>query len=139
MERICAGAIPSKVDSDIVIADLPPEYKDPADFVAARGGKAFRSEVLANTTRWTDWYLRRLVNRYSPGSRSDGGGKDSVSFARTCECVADFLASPAFPNPADRTRRAYGAAGMLATPSTSRSGLPRQYQREHPPLPMAVE
>jgi len=55
-------------NAEILVATLPEDVKDPADFVAARsGGDAcgdFQREVLDTALPWNEWYIRRIVSRY---------------------------------------------------------------------------
>ena len=96
---------------EIEVASLPAGIKDPAEFIEVNGGagesssgNAFRTKVLKETMPWNDWFVMRLISRYDCS--------DSASFSSVCDSVSTFLS--AHPNPGDRTKRAYEAAGKLA-------------------------
>jgi len=125
MERVCSSTmiwtILQKTGVDIFVATLPDGLKDPADFIEAKttkngsgdGGDAFRKEVMEEAASWSDWFISRIIARYEveESEEGDGDGMGS-SFLDVCDKVTSFLSS--FPNPVDRTRRAYQAASILA-------------------------
>ena len=41
----------------VAIAQLPSGHKDPDDFVRARGGQAYRDEVIARAVHWVEWQV----------------------------------------------------------------------------------
>eukprot|EP00557_Chaetoceros_sp_GSL56_P011568 CAMPEP_0176487182 /NCGR_PEP_ID=MMETSP0200_2-20121128/5981_1 /TAXON_ID=947934 /ORGANISM="Chaetoceros sp., Strain GSL56" /LENGTH=1054 /DNA_ID=CAMNT_0017883965 /DNA_START=172 /DNA_END=3336 /DNA_ORIENTATION=+ len=93
------------------VASLPSGIKDPADFIEANGGlkssksgDSFRKNVLTTAIPWNDWFVTRLISKYDP--------TDSSSFSSVCDHVSAFLST--HPNAAERTKRAYEAAGKLA-------------------------
>lgn len=115
MERLCESNILSKTVEkhgvNIHIAKIPDKsIKDPADFVQARGGDAFRSEVLDASISWTDWYIERMALNHQLGD-SDAKADSDLSVVEICDKISTFLASF---DPAERTRLAYTAASTLA-------------------------
>lgn len=93
------------------VASLPSGMKDPAEFIEANGGvrssksgDLFRSDVLMKAISWTDWFVTRLISKYDPS--------DPSSFSSVCDNLSTFLST--HPNAAERTKRAYEAAGELA-------------------------
>ena len=145
VERLCSGNILHKVSEkysiQFLVAKLPDGIKDPADFIEAYGGAtatnssiAFRDEVIAKASDWTEWYIHRLTASLDDDIDDGTNG----SFVDVCDRLATFLSS--FQNAADRTRRAFEAAGMLSTfisknSSTKSSAL--QFQLESDLLDMA--
>jgi len=120
MERLCENKLLSKISEEreveIHIAGLPDDFKDPADFVQARGGEAFRKEVLAATIPWSDWYIDRLASSY----KQDDNTTDTQphqSFNEVCDRVSTFLAT--LTDQTDREQRAYTAAATLARSMSS--------------------
>jgi len=118
LERLCESNILSKTVQkhgvNIHIATISDkEIKDPADFVAARGGDAFRREVLDISVPWTEWYINRLASNHQIGDSkdSDTAVDSSQSLVDICDEISTFLAS--FSS-AERTRMAYTAASTLA-------------------------
>ena len=123
VERVCTGSsiwdFLENNGVDVNVASLPFGIKDPAEFIEAKGGvgkassgESFRADVLEEAVPWNDWYISRLISRFDPD--------DSTSFSTICESVATFLST--HPNAADRTRRAYEAAGKLAAYITKGQG-----------------
>ena len=115
MERLCESNILTKTVEkhgvNIHIARIPDKsIKDPADFVEARGGDAFRSEVLDASISWTDWYIERMALNHQLGD-SDAEADSDQSVVEICDKISTFLAS--FDS-AERTRLAYTAASTLA-------------------------
>jgi DNA primase catalytic core len=114
VERLCSSLILSKICEkhvvEIAIASLPDNIKDPGEYFESKfgDGDAFRHQVLDCATEWSRWHTDIILSRYD--SRAIQGGPSS--FADICERVSDFLAT--FPNPIDRTRRAYEFAVKLA-------------------------
>ena len=145
VERLCSGNILHKVSEkysiQFLVAKLPEGIKDPADFIEAHGGAsatnssvAFRNEVIAKASDWTEWFIHHLTS--SLGEDVDDSTNDN--FVHVCDRLATFLSS--FQNAADRTRRAFEAAGMLSTfiskdSNTKSSAL--QFQLESDLLDMA--
>jgi len=118
MERLCESNILSKAVEkhgiNIHIATIPEkDIKDPADFVAARGGNAFRHEVLETSRPWTDWYIERMASNHQVVSSDGDTALDSAdqSLVDICDKISTFLAS--FDS-SERTRMAYSAASILA-------------------------
>ena len=119
VERLCGNLnsmlpkVPNLNRNELYVATLPPEAKDPSDYVdLARGGpeagRRFAEEVLDAAVPWDEWHVARLLSRHD----ADAADGTRGSFSDVCEEASIFLAT--FPNPADRTRRAYGIAGRLA-------------------------
>jgi DNA primase len=112
VERLCTSDILLRVVEDtaaeVLVATLPDGIKDPAEFVDEHDGEAFQQKILDTAVPWSDWYMERIVSVCDVGATS--GSSDS--FPQVCEAVSDFLSS--FSNPADRTKRAYEAAGTLS-------------------------
>ena len=118
MERLCESNILSKAVEkhgiNIHIATIPEkDIKDPADFVAARGGNAFRHEVLETSRPWTDWYIERMASNHQVVSSDGDTALDSAdqSLVDICDKISTFLAS--FDS-SERNRMAYSAASILA-------------------------
>jgi DNA primase catalytic core len=116
MERICTSSwiwdFIEEKKIDINICSLPSSTKDPADFIEQNtksdvviAGTQFRDSVLKTSVCWNEWYISRIISRYDPN--------DASSFSVTCDKITTFLSS--FPNAADRTRRAFETAGILAS------------------------
>lgn len=127
IERLCTGSLLSKTAEvygvEILIASLPSDVKDPAEYIESKGkkgkplvGDKFRKEVLDTAKDWTVWYLDRLLTGYDKLAPRGTAG----SFAHICDCVSDFLSR--FPNPAERTKRAHDVAGSLADVISGVSG-----------------
>jgi len=108
IERLCSGTtiwdILQQFPLDILVANIPYGYKDPAEFIEANGGAEFRTKVLKKAILWSDWYISHLISHYE--------ADDTRSFSDVSDRVTTFLSS--FSNAADRTKRAYEAAGILA-------------------------
>lgn len=103
------------------VASLPSGMKDPAEFIEANGGvrssksgDLFRSDVLMKAISWTDWFVTRLISKYDPS--------DPSSFSSVCDNLSTFLST--HPNAAERTKRAYEAAGELAELISKGRGSP---------------
>jgi hypothetical protein len=116
MERICTSPwiwdFIGDRKVDINICKLPSDTKDPADFIERNtksdvnaAGILFRDLVLKTSVSWDEWYISRVISRYD--------SSDTSSFSVTCDKITTFLSMN--PNAADRTRRVYGTAGMLAS------------------------
>lgn len=116
MERICTSPwiwdFIGDRKVDINICKLPSDTKDPADFIERNtksdvnaAGILFRDLVLKTSVSWDEWYVSRVISRYD--------SSDTSSFSVTCDKITTFLSMN--PNAADRTRRVYGTAGMLAS------------------------
>lgn len=119
VERLCSNLnsnlskLPDLNGHELYVATLPPETKDPSDYVAFAGGGSkagdrFQREVLDESVPWDEWYASRLLSRYDADARDGTRG----SFSDVCEGVSTFLST--FPNPADRTRRVHKIAERLA-------------------------
>ena len=121
VERVCSNMFLAKTAEkhgvEIVVASLPAEIKDPADFVVANSGEAFR-ETLRHAEDWVTWYLKRIFNRYDHKANSGTPG----SFGDICDSISEFLAT--ITNPAERTKRARDVASNLTelVAASSRSG-----------------
>ena len=99
-------------DVDVLVASLPPDVNDPADFVQEYGGEAFQERVVGTARPWRAWYVDRMVSQYDRGNSTvDGAGMDQP-FLDVCDRVATFLAT--FPVAAEREATARGAAAALA-------------------------
>lgn len=114
VERLCSSLILAKICEkhvvEIAVATLPDNIKDPGEYFQSKlgDGNAFRCQVLDSAIEWSRWHTDKILSQYD--SRAIQGGPSS--FADICERVSDFLAT--FPNPGDRTRRAYEVAVKLA-------------------------
>ena len=114
VERLCSSLILAKICEkhvvEIAVATLPDSIKDPGEYFESKigDGDTFRFQVLDCAMEWSRWHTDKILSRYD--SRAIQGGPSS--FAEICERVSDFLAT--FPNPVDRTRRAYEVAVKLA-------------------------
>uniref|UniRef100_A0A6U0TGC4 Toprim domain-containing protein n=1 Tax=Eucampia antarctica TaxID=49252 RepID=A0A6U0TGC4_9STRA len=127
IERICSGNLLSKVSekssAQFLVATLPHGIKDPAEFIESNGGiggtnssNDFRTNILETAVDWTDWYISQITSSYDEDATSGSKG----SFTEICDRISTFLAT--FKNAADRTRRAYEAAGVLATSLSNKTG-----------------
>lgn len=127
IERLCTGSILTKIAEtyvvEILIATLPNGVKDPGEYIdskssktRSRAGSQFRKEVIDTAKDWTAWYLDRLLSRYDEAALRGKAG----SFGDICDRISDFLS--AFPNPAERTKRAHDVAGQLAAIVSGKSG-----------------
>lgn len=124
---------------DLDVTSLPSGIKDPAEFIESKGGiknsksgELFRKNVLMKTVPWNDWFVTRLISKYDPS--------DSSSFSSVCDYISTFLST--HPNAAERTKRAYEAAGKLAEliskgRSSSSNNTPLRIQLESDLLGMA--
>ena len=140
-ERLCSGPLLFKLVDDvaveILVATLPNSLKDPSEFFEtqkSKAGEAFREEVLDQAKDWTDWYLRRILSRYDPNSKANNAN----SYLDITDRLSNFLSG--FTNAADRTRRAFSAAGSLAEIISKESGsssAPLRIQLESDLLDMA--
>ena len=139
-ERVCTGSsMWGFVDStgvDIYVASLPDDIKDPAEFIEGNGGVdnesseiAFRKDVLGEAVRWDDWYVSRLISKYNPN--------ESTSFSEVCDKVSTFLST--HPNAAERTKRAYDAAGKLSDYISRDNGTSSGESRSIAPLRIQLE
>ena len=117
VERLCRSGILSKAPElsrvEISVATLPFDVKDPSDFIDYVGGgdkarERFQAEVLGNAQQWDEWFIDRIIAKYDENAKE---GMDGC-FSSICDEVSSLLAT--FPNPADRTRRAYKIAEKLA-------------------------
>lgn len=121
VERLCSGSFLRQASGafavQFCIATLDPGMKDPGDYIEGRleqGTRVkevagiFQKEVVDPAEEWSDWFLRRMLDRYDGAATRGKTG----SFGDVFQRVADFLSM--FPNPADRTKSAYEVAGNLA-------------------------
>lgn len=125
IERICSASwiwdFVQENRVDLQICTLPAESKDPAEFIeqnfngnSTSVGYLFRDIVLKESVAWNEWYITRIASKYDPG--------DAHSFSSVCDKISTFLST--HPNPAERTRRAYETAGILATLITKDTNRP---------------
>lgn len=141
VERICTGShiwdFLEQTAVEVEVVSLPTGIKDPADYIEANGGigktssgEKFREEILGASMPWNDWFITRLISKYDPN--------DTTSFSNVCDNIATFLSN--HPNAADRTKRAFEAAGKLAAligKDSSSSHGPLRIQLESDLLSMA--
>lgn len=118
IERLCSGRtlhdLTERYPLEIRVASLPVGIKDPAEFVEDFAGEenvveAFRKEIIAEAIEWSDWYIKRVLASYIPGSSRGSMG----SFGDVFQRVATFLAN--YQNAADRTKQACEVAGVLGS------------------------
>jgi DNA primase len=123
VERICTDSemwnFLENNGIELLVASLPSGIKDPAEFIESKGGvqirtndNLFRSSVMKTAATWNDWFITRLISKYDP--------TDTSSFSSVCDNLSTFLSN--HPNAAERTKRAYEAAGKLAELISKRKG-----------------
>lgn len=117
IERLCTGNILSSITErfplEILIASLPKDVKDPADYIelikdSNNPEEKFRTDVVGGALEWSDWYIKHLLSSYD--SQSPRGSH--ASFGDIFERLAGFLAT--YMNAAERTKRACEVAAYLA-------------------------
>lgn len=97
---------------EILIASLPNDIKDPADFVelikdSSNPEERFRAEIVSKAVEWSDWYIKHILSSYDDQSIRGTRG----SFGDIFERLASFLAT--YKNAAERTKRACEVAASL--------------------------
>lgn len=117
IERLCTGNIFSSITErfplEILIASLPKDVKDPADYIelikdSDNPEEKFRTDVVGGALEWSEWYVKHLLSSYD--SQSPRGSHSS--FGDIFERLASFLAT--YMNAAERTKRACEVAAYLA-------------------------
>ena len=127
VERLCASSLLFKLSDqcsvNVFIASLPPDVKDPSEYIESKGGAAsknitdaFYTDVLSNLIQWSDWFINRTISHYDQTAVANG----KHSFAYISNKLSNFLA--AFPIPTERTRLAYLSAGKLSELISKQSG-----------------
>lgn len=140
IERLCDSSILMKVSEkktiQILIAQLPENTKDPAEFIEHKGGgnqagESFNEEIVSKAIPWSDWFINRIVSQYDSNAETGTNG----SFSDICSRISDFLST--FPNAADRTRRSYDVAIRLANLISNDSSPALRIQLESDLLDMS--
>lgn len=120
VERVCSNGMLGQValsqKVDILVATLPDEIKDPAEFIeqTQRNGnekdiaESFQTQIVDTALDWVKWYTNRIIAGYQSETPRGQVG----SFQDVFQRVANFLGTSL--DTADRTKAAYEVSGYFA-------------------------